>query len=152
MRGEKDEDAAGFSWNTYCSQVLTGIESPVLDTVLFGEIWSAISRALDLSDRESEIVRLLMRDQSERVIGEELRISSHTVHTHLERLYRKLDVTSRCQVVIRVFEAFVSLSPVACLSTVARHEVPLPRLVKPAQSAGQQMSAERKRRRRPATR
>jgi ATP/maltotriose-dependent transcriptional regulator MalT len=72
------------------------IESVVLDTVLSGETWSAISRALDLSDRESAIVQLLMQDQSERVIAEELQISSHTVHTHLERLYRKLSVTSRC--------------------------------------------------------
>jgi hypothetical protein len=31
------------------------------------------------------------------------------VHTHLERLYRKLGVTDRCQVVVRIFQQYVEL-------------------------------------------
>lgn len=69
--------------------------------------WDAIVTSLHLSDRESQVVRCLLRDEPESVIADELRISPHTVHSHLERLYRKLHARSRCQVVIRIFEAYV---------------------------------------------
>jgi len=71
------------------------------------DAWLAICRGLHLSEREAQVVSLILRDESEGGIATQLGISVHTVHTHLERLYRKLDVTSRCQVVIRIFRAYV---------------------------------------------
>lgn len=35
-------------------------------------------------------------------MARQLDISTHTIHSHLERLYRKLGVTSRCGAVVRV--------------------------------------------------
>jgi DNA-binding CsgD family transcriptional regulator len=75
------------------------------------QAWLALSRSLQLSEREAQVVRLILRDESEAGIATALGISSHTVHTHLERLYRKLNVTSRCQVVIRLFRAYVERDP-----------------------------------------
>jgi DNA-binding CsgD family transcriptional regulator len=72
--------------------------------------WQSIAEALQLSRRESEITRLLLDDQTEWSIAAQLSISRHTVHTHLERLYRKLEVTSRSQVIMRVFQTYVELS------------------------------------------
>jgi DNA-binding CsgD family transcriptional regulator len=72
--------------------------------------WQSIAEALQLSRRESEITRLLLADEAEWSIAAKLSISRHTVHTHLERLYRKLDVTSRSQVILRVFQKYVELS------------------------------------------
>ena len=71
------------------------------------DAWLDISRSLQLSEREAQVVGLILRDESESGIATQLGISSHTVHTHLERLYRKLNVTSRCQVVVRIFRAYI---------------------------------------------
>jgi DNA-binding CsgD family transcriptional regulator len=71
--------------------------------------WSAIASALVLSRREAEIARYLLEDDRASGIADRLCISSHTVHTHLERLYRKLGVSSRCQVVARLFAAHMML-------------------------------------------
>ena len=72
--------------------------------------WQSIVRSLGLSDREAQVASLILGDDSrENAIAASLAISPHTVHTHLERLYRKLGVTSRCQVVNRIFQRYVSL-------------------------------------------
>ena len=71
--------------------------------------WAAIARELGLSAREAQIARLLLNDDSEGSIAWHLNISSHTVHSHLERMYRKLDVTSRTQLVTRVFKEYIAL-------------------------------------------
>ena len=82
------------------------------DTFLSDHAWHAIVRSLGLSTREAEIARLLLADDSrEDTIAATLAISPHTVHTHLERLYRKLGVSSRTQVVARMFHQYVTLSP-----------------------------------------
>jgi HD-GYP domain-containing protein (c-di-GMP phosphodiesterase class II) len=48
-----------------------------------------------LSDREVEILRLLARSQSMRVISEALFISQSTVHTHVAHIYEKIGVSTR---------------------------------------------------------
>jgi DNA-binding CsgD family transcriptional regulator len=82
--------------------------------------WSTISSRLELSERETQIVALILHDEPEATIAGELGISSHTVHTHLERVYRKLHVSSRCQLVLRVFREYVRLQPVPELAAVGR--------------------------------
>jgi DNA-binding CsgD family transcriptional regulator len=62
-----------------------------------------------LSERERQIAEAVFDDQKESVIAVHLGISSHTVHTHLERLYRKLGVTSRVTLVSRVFVEYLWL-------------------------------------------
>lgn len=80
------------------------------DSPLTAETWVIISRVLALSGREAEIARLILHDDSECVIADHLGISNHTVHTHVERLFRKLNVSSRCQVVVRIFYAHLCLT------------------------------------------
>lgn len=65
--------------------------------------------ALRLSNREADIVKQACYDDSVGVIAARLGLSPHTVHTHRERLYRKLNVNSLCQVMSVVFAAHVSL-------------------------------------------
>jgi DNA-binding NarL/FixJ family response regulator len=67
------------------------------------EAWQRVTSVLALSTRESEILKAVFEDQKEHCIAANLGISSHTVHTHLERLYRKLRVSSRVGLVVRVF-------------------------------------------------
>jgi DNA-binding CsgD family transcriptional regulator len=72
------------------------------------EAWQRVTSVLALSARESEILQGIFEDQKESCIAANLGISSHTVHTHLERLYRKLRVTSRVGLVVRVFAEYLS--------------------------------------------
>jgi DNA-binding CsgD family transcriptional regulator len=72
--------------------------------------WTAITGSLGLSSREAEVARLILSDAGEATIATTLAISPHTVHTHLGRLYRKLGVTSRCQVAVRIFKQYVELT------------------------------------------
>ena len=71
--------------------------------------WQSIVRALGLSDREAQVTSLILGDGScESAMAASLSISPHTVHTHLERIYRKLRVTNRSQVVSRIFQLYVN--------------------------------------------
>jgi DNA-binding CsgD family transcriptional regulator len=71
--------------------------------------WAAISNALQLSPRESQIANQLLMNRSESEIATTLGISSHTVHSHVERLYRKLVVRSRAELLLRLFSAYVTV-------------------------------------------
>jgi non-specific serine/threonine protein kinase len=51
----------------------------------------------NLTDRELEVLRLLVSGLTYAQIAEQLTLSFHTVHAHLRVIYRKLGVTSRSQ-------------------------------------------------------
>lgn len=76
---------------------------------LSGSEWGAIVEILRLSEREGEIVSNAMNGTSEAEIARILGISQHTVHTHLERLHRKLCVSSRPHLVARIFAAYAGV-------------------------------------------
>ncbi len=71
--------------------------------------WGSIVGALHLSGREFQIVQCVFDGEQESVIARELSISAHTVHTHLERLYHKLSVCNRAELLLRIFAAYISL-------------------------------------------
>lgn len=71
--------------------------------------WPLLAERLKLSDRELEIAKLVVLDLKEFAIAIRLGISSHTVHTHLDRLYRKLGVGSRLQLVVRLASEYIVL-------------------------------------------
>lgn len=77
--------------------------------VLSEEAWKAVSRTLELSGRELEIVRGVFEDRTEFAIANDLKISPHTVHTHVQRLHRKLRVANRVQLLLRVMDEFHGL-------------------------------------------
>ncbi len=65
--------------------------------------WQSLAEELHLSGRELQIVRHIFDDEKESMIARHLGMSPHTVHTHIGRLYRKLDTGSRCGLILRVF-------------------------------------------------
>lgn len=69
--------------------------------------WTEISTRLRLSTREAQIARLLLDERDEADIAATLSISPRTVHGHLERLYRKLHIHSRSQLLLRLFKAYL---------------------------------------------
>jgi DNA-binding CsgD family transcriptional regulator len=68
--------------------------------------WSLLVQGFCLSPREAEISILILAGHSEREIAELLAISTHTVHSHLERMYRKLNVHARSDLVMAFFRAY----------------------------------------------
>jgi LuxR family maltose regulon positive regulatory protein len=58
----------------------------------------------ELSERELEVLRYLPSRLSTKEISAQLYISRNTLKTHLQRIYRKLGVTSRDDAVQRSFE------------------------------------------------
>jgi DNA-binding NarL/FixJ family response regulator len=57
-----------------------------------------------LTRREIEIVRSLAEGLSNRVIADRLRITEHTVKTHLKNIFGKLNVRSRTEILSLVFQ------------------------------------------------
>ena len=70
--------------------------------------WRSIGRDLHLSGRELQIVQCVFKGESEAAIGQELGMSVHTVHTHVRRLYGKLGVSDRCQLLLEICAAYIS--------------------------------------------
>ena len=71
------------------------------------EEWYVLVNRLGLSPREAEIVRLVFDDLSKPEIARQLNLSSHTIQTYLRRLYQKLDVRSRGELITLVFFRFL---------------------------------------------
>ena len=57
-----------------------------------------------LSPREKEVARELVKGKTYRMIGEELCISLDTVKSHIRNLYRKMGITSRNELFVRLEE------------------------------------------------
>ena len=76
--------------------------------VLVPSQWEQLGQRLRLSKRQLQVVQCLFDDWTEAQIAMALGISEHTVHTHIERLYRKLEVRSRCDLIVRVFGEFLA--------------------------------------------
>jgi DNA-binding NarL/FixJ family response regulator len=61
---------------------------------------AAAIRALGLSRRQADVLRLLVHGSSTKLMSRQLTVAESTVKTHLIALFRKLDVNSRSQAVI----------------------------------------------------
>ncbi len=72
--------------------------------------WALIECSLGLSGRELQIVRGAFDDKTEVEIAADLHISPSTIHTHVERLHRKLAITDRTQLLLCVMQEFIALT------------------------------------------
>ena len=94
--------------------------TPFSGSASFSEhAWSEVSRTLGLSGRELQIVHGMFNDKIQYAIAADLGISPHTVHTHIERLYHKLEVSNRAQLLVRVMTVFVALAASSRISPPA---------------------------------
>ena len=62
--------------------------------------WEGISRGLGLSGRQTQIVALLLEGHKIFSVASELSISPDTVRAHLRRLYPKLGVSDRLELMV----------------------------------------------------
>ena len=70
--------------------------------------WCTIATGLQLSERELQVIQGVFDGRSEAAIAQRLHLSAHTIHSHLCRIYRKLDVTSRAALTLRVFAEYLA--------------------------------------------
>jgi DNA-binding NarL/FixJ family response regulator len=80
--------------------------------ILSERAWLSLARRLRLSGRELDILRGMFDGLTESAIAAGLSISLRTVHTHMERLHRKLHVTHQVALVLRVMAEFLKLAGV----------------------------------------
>lgn len=66
-------------------------------------IWQELSSSAELSPRQTEIVHLLFEGLADKQIASRLGIRLPTVRTHMSRLFLKLDVNDRCELLIHFF-------------------------------------------------
>lgn len=66
---------------------------------------------LGLSPRQLDVLRLLVEGRSNKLIMRELALSESTVKTHLQAIFRRLDVNSRTQAVVAAARLGLRLSP-----------------------------------------
>jgi DNA-binding CsgD family transcriptional regulator len=82
-------------------------EEPVGAELLPPAVWAEVARSLKLSPRQLAITQAVFDHLTEGAAGEKLRLSEHTVHEHLNRLFKKLRVRTRAQLVLRVIKQAV---------------------------------------------
>lgn len=82
---------------------LSDIARKVLQT--FKRPSPASGETEDLTPREQEVIDFLAKGYLYKEIAEQLKISYGTVHTYVERIFKKLHVRSRAQAVAKYFHA-----------------------------------------------
>ncbi len=83
----------------------------VLELLKRDDRWTRTLGVLNLSLRERQIVDCFMAGiDDENGIASCLAMSRHTVHTHVDRLYKKLGVSSRAQVIVHLFVTYCAIS------------------------------------------
>ena len=84
------------------------IAVPTRDAVFPASAWQGMKGTLCLSNRELQIVQGVFRDEKEECIAYELGISPHTVNTYFQRLYSKLHVSSRTQLILLIVGEYLT--------------------------------------------
>jgi len=75
----------------------------VLEPAQPAELVPIIIEAYDLTGREQEVVRLIARGAGTAELADELYLSRHTVRDHVKTIFRKLGVSSRGELVAKLF-------------------------------------------------
>ncbi|MBX9686201.1 MAG: response regulator transcription factor [Candidatus Obscuribacterales bacterium] len=83
----------------------------------FGSKVRNSNRPFHLSEREQDVLDLLVKGYSNRLIAEELKLSAETIKTHMRHLMEKLQVADRTQAAVKALrEGLVSEVPGSSLS------------------------------------
>lgn len=102
----KDADHREFVKIIRCAYSGEKISSPFLASIpnsarIRDEEFEKEFKDASLTEREAEVFRLLLKGKSNKEISTTTRISTDTVKTHLQNIYRKLGVRSRLEAVAR---------------------------------------------------
>lgn len=98
-----------FSGERITSPFLANLTSRILPklhdpSTIDEEIEMGIKEKFSLTGREKEILGLLLKGKSNKEIADLMYVSTETVKTHLQNIYRKLGVKSRMEAAILFFK------------------------------------------------
>ena len=68
--------------------------------------WAELAHQIGISPRQSQVIEQLLCGLSDKQIAGELNIALPTVRTHISRLFSKLDVEDRTELVLYVMRKF----------------------------------------------
>ncbi|MBT8240338.1 MAG: LuxR family transcriptional regulator [Acidimicrobiia bacterium] len=77
------------------------------NSVFTEQDWMRLASRLHLSSRSLQIVRHVFDDSCEKEMSSNLGISRRTVHTHLERVYKRFGVHSRASLIVFVVSEYM---------------------------------------------
>lgn len=90
----------------------TVVSVPLVRPLPIGDAgWARASAMLKLPPQQSRIVELLLRGKRDKQIAHELGLTLPTVRTYLARIFVRVGVTDRVELILHVVE-------LACLGTV----------------------------------
>jgi DNA-binding NarL/FixJ family response regulator len=67
------------------------------------ERWHELVRALHLPPQQAKVVELILRGQEDKQIANQMRLAVPTVRTYLSRIFVRLGVTGRMELVLHLF-------------------------------------------------
>ena len=70
---------------------------------MFAEVYKQKTDNFNLSEREQDVLKLLVKGYSYKMIAEELFISIDTVRSHIKKIYEKMHVNSKSEAVALAF-------------------------------------------------
>ena len=68
--------------------------------------WTVLARELKLAPRQEAIARLILEGKPDKQIAQDLKLAVPTIRTHLTRLYRRLGITDRAELLTFIFAHF----------------------------------------------
>jgi DNA-binding NarL/FixJ family response regulator len=78
--------------------------------VLNDEDWIRLAEELSLSPQELKVVQHILAGEKLTTIAERLQLGLGTVKTYSQRVYRKLQVSTHCELALAVLTTYVSVS------------------------------------------
>ncbi len=90
---------------------MAGAKTPKHPSIFSHQEWKDICRNLNLSVRQTQIVTLLLEGHKTFSVANTLGISPDTVRAHLRRLYLKLEVSDRLELMTCCVREFRRLYP-----------------------------------------
>jgi DNA-binding NarL/FixJ family response regulator len=73
------------------------------DGFFSNKAWAGIVKKLGVSPREGEVARCVLAGLGDQQIAEKLGVSLSTIQTHMNRIYKRLAIHRRTELVKRIF-------------------------------------------------
>ena len=93
-----------------CTRSTTNRDDATRPPLFTPEEWRSIVATLLLSQRQAEVVGLVIQSKKDKEIAKLLSIAETTVYTHINAAKRRIRAIDRVGLAYRVFEAFRSVA------------------------------------------